>query len=134
MKLLICPADLDDLEEVVKRLVCACIPCAICKDPANSHLSVWIQQDIDFPLALRVVMNREKRRQLPHWARVYEPTVSKVPARITAKASVRFVWSDGPTRTTTGTALPGNTQREPPRAQEFSRMPSDTARRRGYRK
>ncbi len=104
MKLLICSSDLDDLEEVVKRLVCACIPCAVCKDPANSHLGVWIQQDIDLPLALRVVMNRERRRPLPHWARVYEPTVPKAPAKKTASATVRVAWSDGPTRTATGAA------------------------------
>lgn len=75
MKLLIYSSDLNDLERVVKRLVCACIPCAVCKDPVNSHLSVWIQQDPDFPLALRVVMNREGRARLPHWARVYDSSL-----------------------------------------------------------
>ena len=72
MKLLISSADLDDLERVVKRLIWACIPCAVCKDPRSSHLRVWIQQDSDFPLALRVVMNREGRSRLPHWARAFE--------------------------------------------------------------
>ena len=73
MKLLISSADLDDLEPVLKRLVCACIPCAVCRDPGSSHLSVWIQRDIDFPLALRVVVNRDERPRLPHWARALEP-------------------------------------------------------------
>ena len=73
MKLLISSADLDDLQRVVKRLVCACIPCAVCKDPGSSHLSVWIQRDIDFPLALRVVVNRDERPRVPHWARALEP-------------------------------------------------------------
>ena len=73
MKLLISSADLDDLEPVLKRLVCACIPCAVCKDPGSSHLSVWIQRDIDFPLALRVVVNQDERPRLPHWARALEP-------------------------------------------------------------
>ncbi len=74
MKLLICSADLHDLTQVVKRLVSASIPCAICKDPGGSHLSVWIQQDVDFPLALRVVMNREGRPRAPHWARALDVT------------------------------------------------------------
>src|SRR5512136_1289462 len=72
MKLLISSADLDDLERVVKRLVCACIPCAVCKDPVSAQLSVWIQQDLDFPLALRVVSNRDGRPRLPHWAHVFD--------------------------------------------------------------
>jgi len=72
MKLLISSTDFDDLERVVKQLVWACIPCAVCKDPISSHLSVWIQQDIDFPLALRVSMNRDAPRRLPHWARVFD--------------------------------------------------------------
>jgi hypothetical protein len=75
MKLLLTSTDLDDLERIVKRLACACIPCAICKDPGSSHLSVWIQRDIDFPLALRVVVNRDERPRLPHWARALEPAL-----------------------------------------------------------
>jgi hypothetical protein len=75
MKLLVTSTDLDDLGRIVKRLVCACIPCAVCKDPGSSHLSVWIQRDIDFPLALRVVVNREERPRLPHWARALEPAL-----------------------------------------------------------
>ena len=73
MKLLITSTDLDDLGRLVKRLVWARIPCAVCKDPGTSHLSVWIQRDIDFPLAMRAVVNREERPRLPHWARALEP-------------------------------------------------------------
>ena len=76
MKLLITSTDLDDLGRIVKRLVWARIPCAVCKDPGSSHLSVWIQRDIDFPLALRVVVNREERPRLPHWARALEPALT----------------------------------------------------------
>jgi hypothetical protein len=68
MKLLISSTDLEDLERVVKRLVWACIPCAVCKDPGGSHLSVWIQQDLDFPLALKLFLDRQKPRSLPRWA------------------------------------------------------------------
>ena len=75
MKLLISSADLDDLQRVVKRLVWARIPCAVCRGPSNASLSVWIQRDIDFPLALRVVTNREGRPRLPHWARALEPAL-----------------------------------------------------------
>ena len=76
MKLLITSTDLDDLGRIVKRLVCARIPCAVCKDPGSSRLSVWIQRDIDFPLALRVVVNREERPRLPHWARALESALT----------------------------------------------------------
>jgi hypothetical protein len=76
MKLLITSTDLDDLQRVVKRLVCAGIPCAVYRDPGSPHLSVWIQQDLDFPLAVRVVMNREERARLPHWARALEPSLT----------------------------------------------------------
>jgi hypothetical protein len=72
MKLLISSADLAELERVVKQLVWAFIPCAVCKDPISSHLSVWIQQDIDFPLAVRVSVNRDAPRRLPHWARAFD--------------------------------------------------------------
>ena len=99
MKLLISSADLDDLERVVKRLVRACIPCAVCKDPVSSHLSVWIQQDIDFPLALRVVMNRDKRSGIPHWARVYES--ASPAANVRASSIARFMRHTVPTRTRT---------------------------------
>ncbi len=95
MKLLISSPDLDDLGQVVKRLVCACIPCAVCKDPVSSHLSVWIQQDIDFPLALRVVMNRDKRSGLPHWARVYE--AASPAANMRAGSVARFMRRTVPT-------------------------------------
>jgi hypothetical protein len=75
MKLLTSSADFDDLQRVVKRLVCAFIPCAVCKDPGSSRLSVWIQQDHDFPLALHAVMNREERARLPHWSRALEASL-----------------------------------------------------------
>lgn len=106
MKLLISSADLDDLERVVKRLVCACIPCAVCKDPVSSHLSVWIQQDLDFPLALRVVMNRDGRARLPHWARVYDSALP--PTSRIEPPNLLLVQSQGSTRTGTGWAtVPG---------------------------
>ena len=97
MKLLISSCDFEDLGRVVKRLVCACIPCAVCQDPIPSHLSVWVQQDIDFPLALRVVMNRGTPRPLPHWARIYD---SPLPATDRNEpANVSFIRPKGPTRT-----------------------------------
>jgi hypothetical protein len=72
MKLLFSSSDLGELGRLVKRLVWARIPCAVCKDPINSHLSVWIQRDIDFPLALHVFTNRDAPRRLPHWARALD--------------------------------------------------------------
>jgi len=112
MKLLISSADLDDLQRIVKRLVCACIPCAVCKDPGSSHLSVWIQQDLDFPLALRVVMNREERASLPHWACALESalTVTKrsaLPASNGVEPLEELV-GESKTTTSTGTACATN--------------------------
>ncbi len=132
MKLLICSTDLDDLERVVKRLVCARIPCAVCKDPGSFRISVWIQQDFDFPLALRAVANREARARLPHWARVLEwtppavkdsasPTANEMqlPSRLFAQPKVP---------TWTGTARPRPLgpfapQRQPAKA-PFRPLPS----------
>ena len=68
MKLLCASSDLGELKELVKRLVRIGIPCAVCKDCIDSQLSVWIQQDNHFPLALKVFVERDKPRPLPHWA------------------------------------------------------------------
>jgi hypothetical protein len=68
MKLLCASSDLGELKELVKRLVRFGIPCAVCKDCIDSQLSVWIQQDNHFPLALKVFVERDKPRPLPHWA------------------------------------------------------------------
>ena len=99
MKLLVSSDDLEDLERVVKRLVWACIPCAVCKEPGSSQLSVWIQQDLDFPLALRISVSRGAPRRLPHWARVFDSAAP--PTREMGLATVRLVPSDGLTRTAT---------------------------------
>ena len=76
MKLLFSSPDLGELGHLVKRLVWASIPCAVCKDPVTSQLSVWVQQDIDLPLALRFVTHREARPRLPYWARALDSTPS----------------------------------------------------------
>jgi hypothetical protein len=108
MQLLISSADLDDLERVVKRLVWARIPCAVCKDPVTAFLSVWIQRDADFPLALRAVMNRNRRSQLPDWARALEPPLpaTKRSALPTTKEMVPGQGRQAPSKvpTWTGTA------------------------------
>ena len=75
MKMLFSSPDLEELGRLVKRLVWAHIPCAVCKDSINSHLSVWIQQDIDFPLALHVFTNRDAPRRLPQWAHIFDPAL-----------------------------------------------------------
>src|SRR5512137_602970 len=112
MKLLTSSADFDDLQRVVKRLVCAGIPCAVCKDPGRSHLSVWIQQDRDFPLALHAVMKREERARLPHWARALEPSLptnqrSALPATNGIAPPPESV-AQSKTTTRTGTACAAN--------------------------
>lgn len=65
-------SDLGELQSLVKRLLHIGIPCAVCKDSINSQLSVWIQQDNDFPLALKIFVEQDKPRPLPHWARVLD--------------------------------------------------------------
>jgi hypothetical protein len=75
MKLLCSSSDLRELKELVKRLVRIGIPCAVCKDSINSQLSVWIQQDNDFPLALKIFVSRDKPRALPPWASLLDSAV-----------------------------------------------------------
>ena len=77
MKLLCSSSDLGELEWLVKRLMVLRIPCGVGKDPGESHLSVWIQQDSDFALGLRILVNRDKPRPLPSWACLLD---SPVPA------------------------------------------------------
>jgi len=91
MKLLCSSTDLRELTWLVKRLVRVRIPCAVCKDSGNSHLSVWIQQDVDFPLAFRIFVNRERPRSVPHWAHLLEspaPVVEKRRPPATGKRSL----------------------------------------------
>ena len=75
MKLLCASSDLGELKGLVKRLVRIGIPCAVCKDSIDSQLSVWIQQDRDFPLALKIFVERDKPRPLPHWASLLDLAV-----------------------------------------------------------
>jgi hypothetical protein len=72
MKLLTSSADLADLTLVVKWLISAGIPCAVCKEQGNHDLGVWIQRDADLPMALGVASSRPGRARLPHWASVLE--------------------------------------------------------------
>ena len=72
MKLLCASSDLGELGGLVKRLVRIGIPCAVCKDSSGSHLSVWIQQDCHFPMALRISVERDKPRPLPPWANLLD--------------------------------------------------------------
>ena len=91
MKLLCSSPDLGELEGLLKRLVAVGIPCAVCKDSPNSQLSVWIQQDHDFPLALRIFSSRATPRRLPHWACALDspPPAAKKPVLPPLKRSVR---------------------------------------------
>ncbi len=73
MKLLFSTADRGELGRLIKGLLWARIPCAVCRDPVKSHLSVWIQRDEDFPLALHVFTHRHTTHRLPHWARALDP-------------------------------------------------------------
>jgi len=75
MKLLWSSSDLRELERLVKRLVHVCIPCAVCKDSVDSRLSVWVQQDHDFPLALKIFVDREAPRSVPPWAELLDAPV-----------------------------------------------------------
>ncbi len=68
MRVLCSSSDLSELTELVKRLLSLGIPCAVCKDGGNSQLTVWIQQDDDFPLALKIYVERKAPRPLPPWA------------------------------------------------------------------
>ncbi len=105
MKLLCASSDLGELEGLVKRLVRIGIPCAVCKDAIGSQLSVWIQQDCHFPMALRIFVERDKPRPLAPWARLLDSEVPAtedfaVPATDGASTpGVMVVQLRGPTRT-----------------------------------
>jgi hypothetical protein len=75
MKLLCASSDLGELKGLVKRLVHIGIPCAVCKDSISSQLSVWIQQDSNFPMALKIFVERDKPRPLPPWASLLDLAV-----------------------------------------------------------
>jgi hypothetical protein len=72
MKLLFSSCDLQEVERVLKQLLWARIGCAVEKDPANSYLNVWIQRGCDLRRAMRIFMERQTPRPLPHWASVLE--------------------------------------------------------------
>jgi hypothetical protein len=113
MRQLCSSTDLRELTDLVKRLVRIGIPCAVCKDGGGSQVSVWIQQDGDFPLALKMYVERKAPRPVPAWAHLIEVPVpavenSAVPAGGDGAAaasdgkdapSVVLVESRGPTRT-----------------------------------
>lgn len=71
MQLLASSTDFEDLALLIKRMVRAHIPSAVSKDPGNGQLGIWVQQDCDFPLALRVASTPPRQRRLPDWAVVY---------------------------------------------------------------
>jgi hypothetical protein len=85
MKLLCSSSDLRELEGLVKRLVCVGIRCAVSKDSGSSQLSVWVQQDNDFPLALRIFTNRPKPRPVPHWASALDLPLPAIEKPATAR-------------------------------------------------
>ena len=107
MKLLCASSDLGELKGLVKRLVRIGIPCAVCKDSIDSQLSVWIQQDSDFPLALKMFVERDNPRPLPHWASLLDLAVPATGERAVpatdgiSTLGVMVVQLGGPTRTGT---------------------------------
>ncbi len=72
MKQLCSSSDRRELTELLKRLLRIGIPCALCKDSSNAQLSVWVQQDNDLPLALKILAERGTSRPVPPWAYVVE--------------------------------------------------------------
>jgi hypothetical protein len=65
MKLLCVSSDRSQLVWLLKRLLCCRIPCAVCKGETDAELSVWIQQDLDFPLALKIFADRDRELHIP---------------------------------------------------------------------
>ncbi len=68
MRLLCSSSDLRELTDLVKRLLRHRIPCGVCRDTVNCQLSVWVQQDSNFPQALKIFADRDRPRALPPWA------------------------------------------------------------------
>lgn len=82
MKQLCSSSDLRELTELVKRLVALGIPCAVCKDGGSSRVSVWIQQDNDLPVALKIYVEWKAPRPVPPWAYLIDlpPAAAEAPA------------------------------------------------------
>jgi hypothetical protein len=76
MKLLFSSPDAEEVGRNVKRLVLARIPCAVCKDPVTSCLSLWIQQDGDYLAALELFARRAGPRPVAPWASALDPSPS----------------------------------------------------------
>jgi len=103
MKLLSASSDLGELKELVKRLLHIGIPCAVCRDALNSQWSVWIQQDNDFPLALKMFVERRTPRPVPAWAHLIDVPVPE------AEESAGLAAGDDAAAASEGVSSPGVT-------------------------
>ena len=96
MRVLCTSSDIRELTGLVKRLVWVGIRCAVCKESIDSRLSVWIQQDSDFPVALKILVERDKPRPLPHWASALDlPVSATVDFASTATEGFSFLATEG---------------------------------------
>jgi len=92
MKLLASSADCGDLACIVERLMCAHIPCAVAKGVLKNQISVWVQRDRDFSLAVYAVVNRPGRPRLPHWGNL----LATAPLRLKSAAPPEATPADPP--------------------------------------
>ncbi len=115
MKLLCLSAELRELTDLVKKLLRIGIRCAVYQEPGCPQSGVWIQEDADFPQALKILVDQKGPRPLPAWACLLgvaqeapqrpapAPTKCCTAPAIEAKTmpSVVVVRSEGTTRTGT---------------------------------
>ena len=72
VKLLFVSSDSDEIIRTVRYLLRAGVRCAVRKERWNSCYGVWVQNEEDFPRALRIYLDCAKPRKLPPWAEVLE--------------------------------------------------------------
>ena len=81
-KLLFVSTDTQEVTQTVKWLLRSGIRCEVRRERWNSCHGVWLQDERDFPKALRIWMLYSKPRPLPAWASVLESIAPEsAPAR-----------------------------------------------------
>jgi hypothetical protein len=72
VKLLFVSSDPEEIIRTVRYLLRAGVRCAVRRERWNSCYGVWVQNEEDFPRALRIYMDCAKPHPLPPWAEVLE--------------------------------------------------------------
>lgn len=76
MRLLFLSSEPAELRQTLKWLLRASIPCAVWRGDGIARYGVWVQNDEDFPKALRIRMLWAKPRPVAPWVHLLESAAS----------------------------------------------------------